>query len=262
MKFFSLKSTNLCLLLLILTCESDDPILENLRKTQREQSEKELMTLMLGTDYGILNGCENDEIITSIIDRNEESYLADKNKKYTSAIIGDSTMSYSEMVLGFYNPFETKSITLFGNTLCGMILQVQRSYISKINDPKFILTASMGGNDLLPGSDPISVGNRGILLIKSLIENFPLAKLTFVLIHPNLVHYVNYGKNISNAIVTEYVSQLQNSNVCLIDPVTEVFHIGPKDIPSSHLMRDPAHYTARISMDIRALAISKCGMVF
>lgn len=262
MRISALKLSNLCLLLLILTCETDDPVLESLRKHQRMHSGRELMAIMLGTDYGLLDGCQNDEIITSIIDQNEETYLGDKDKKYTSAIIGDSTMSYSQLVLGFYNPLETKTITIFGNTICGMILQMQRSYISKVNDPKFILTGSLGGNDLLRGSDPISVGNRGILLIDILLNLFPLSKITFVLIHPNLIHYVNHGRNISNAIIVEYVKQLNNSNICLIDPVVEIFHIGPDDNPSSHLMRDPVHYSARISMDIRALAISKCGMIF
>jgi hypothetical protein len=209
-----------------------------------------------------MEGCQEDEIMASVIELNEEVYLADKLKKYTSAIVGDSSMMYSETVLGFFNPLETKSIALFGNTLCGMIIQIEKSYISSENDPQYILTASMGGNDLLRGSDPFSVGNRGILLIDALVKSFPQAKLTFVLVHPNLVHYVNYSKNISNAIIVEYVSHLNNSNVCIIDPTTEIFHLGLNENPSSAMMRDAVHYSSEVSMKIRFLAISKCGMIF
>lgn len=262
MKIFSLKLINSILLILILTCESNDPVLEGQRDIQRIKSERELMGIMLGTNSGIMEGCQEDEIMTAVIDHNKEAYLADKSKKYTSAIVGDSSMMYSETVLRFFNPLETKSIALFGNTLCGMIIQIQKSYISSENDPQYILTASMGGNDLLRGSDPFSVGNRGILLIDAMVKSFPEAKLTFVLVHPNLVHYVNYSKNISNAIIVEYVSHLNNSNVCIIDPTSEIFHIGPKEDPTSDMMRDAVHYSSEVSMKIKLLAVSKCGMIF
>jgi hypothetical protein len=49
MKIFSLKLINSILLILILTCESNDPVLEGQRKIQRIKSERELMGIMLGT---------------------------------------------------------------------------------------------------------------------------------------------------------------------------------------------------------------------
>lgn len=261
-----MKKLLILILLFIISCGSDiDPVKLEKDKQARRDNEKYLAIFLYTADFISKTECKDDSYVNNLVDSNVNSQLftSNANTKFTSAIIGDSTIYMSQLVDGFYNSVNTKSIAFGGNTLCGMIRQVQLNFISSANNPENIIVATMGGNDLVRNGDPTVVGQRGITLINLLVSKFPNAKIGFVGVHPVFIDYPNQAKNISNAIIATHIASLNNPKLCYIEPRTEIFNVSdPNGYPNRNDMGDGIHYKSNISLALRQRLISKCDLVF
>jgi len=194
----------------------------------------------------------------------------DKNatdfKEFKNIIIGDSTMQITSTMLNsmvpnlFYNTDQTQLLAITGNKLCDMLAQMSVIY-SK--NPKNVIIASAGGNDLLAKATPEYVINMGSLLFLEVRRRFPNARIVFVGVHPSLDSYANANKGATNQGISALVKK--DPNACWYDPM-ELFGVSegqPAKATDMLLDSDGAHYKPEtIGLALKLKIKLNCGVDF
>lgn len=187
-------------------------------------------------------------------DSNWGDFSRDYNQ-YTTVIIGDSTMDYSDNYDGFLTA-RVQSVAIGGNTFCDMLVQLPA--INTVS-PQHIVISSAGGNDILRGISRSNMYSAASLLLDELRNRFPDAQITVVDVHPTLLSSLNSEKEITNPAIKSDVEG--RSNTCWIE-TAPIFGVTGSDPAPSGLMLDSIHYNSTVSFQIKDALISDCAVVF
>ncbi len=187
-------------------------------------------------------------------DSNWGSFSTDHNQ-YTTIIIGDSTMDYSDNYSGFLTP-GVQSVAIGGNTLCDMLTQIPAI---NTQSPQHVVVSSAGGNDILRGISRTNMYSSASLLMDALRNRFPDAQITVVDVHPTLLSSVNSEKEVTNPNIKSDV--LGRSNTCWIE-TAPIFGVTGSDPAPANLMLDNIHYNSTVSFQIKDALINDCGVAF
>lgn len=176
-------------------------------------------------------------------------------RQYTTVIIGDSTMDYSDNYAGFLTP-GVQSVAIGGNTLCDMITQLPAI---NTESPAHVVVSSAGGNEILRGVSRPNMYDSASLLMEALRNRFPDAQITVVDVHPTLLSSVNSEKEITNPEIQNDV--LARPNTCWIE-TAPIFGVTGSDPAPAGMMLDNIHYDSTVSFQIKDALINDCGVAF
>jgi len=178
-----------------------------------------------------------------------ERFISDRNQ-YEVILVGNSTIDISHKYPGYYDPVRTQINATSGDTLCDYRSRVGKSI--NTTSPQVIITATVGGNDLLR-----AISNERIVETfrdyhSYLSKRFTSTKLIYVEVHPTFVDRANANRKIISAQMRAHSTDAcwVDTDSCFSNPLLE------------SQMLDSIHYDRVRAFCIKDLVKTQCGVSF